>query len=193
MQQFRHVSLIAALLTGTAMSAAAGDLPNGKKAVAKQTPSFLDLSVIGVPELGGRVPEKLEGLTIGPKLGDQFVIVLGTDNDYSVTQDASTTQFHEYINPANLAANAGVTRLRCDLGVTELASANCVIVNANASLGGAYSGPFDGFTLLPGILYAFTIGEDEFTAYQAPIPEPAALGLFGLGLAGLAALRRRRG
>jgi hypothetical protein len=170
-----------------------GALPGGLQAANKQTPSFLDLSAIGVAELGNRVPEKLEGLTIGPKIGDKFVIVLGTDNDYSVTQDASTTQFDEYINPANLAANAGVTRLRCDLGVTDLASAHCVIVNANASLGGVYGGPFDGFTLLPGILYAFTIGEDEFTAYQAPIPEPATLGLLGLGLAGLATLRRRRG
>jgi hypothetical protein len=86
-----------------------------------------------------------------------------------------------------------VTRLRCDLNVADLANANCTVVNADASSGGAYSGPFDGFTLLPGILYAYTIGEDEFSAYQAPVPEPATLGLFGLGLAGLAALRRRRG
>jgi len=171
-----------------------GALPNGKKAVAKETPSFIDLSLVNIPELGNKVPEKLEGLTIGPKIGDKWVIILGTDNDYSVTQNADGLQFYEYINPENIADGTGAKRLLCDLGVIDLSQANCHEVSDTAAVSAdEYAGPFTGFTLLPGILYSYVVSEAEFASYQAPIPEPATLGLFGLGLAGLTALRRRRG
>jgi hypothetical protein len=41
------------------------------------------------------VPEKLEGLAIGPRLADgSYAILLGTDNDYSVTQTGAGEQFN---------------------------------------------------------------------------------------------------
>lgn len=41
---------------------------------------------------GLTVPEKLEGLTIGPQLADgTFALILGTDNDFSVTQTGNAS------------------------------------------------------------------------------------------------------
>jgi hypothetical protein len=43
------------------------------------------------------VPEKWEGLGIGPRLNDSsYVMVAGTDNDYSVTQNSNGQQFDDY-------------------------------------------------------------------------------------------------
>jgi hypothetical protein len=66
-------------------------LPQGVEPVSKRL--FIDL----IPELraaGMRVPEKLEGLTIGPRLADgTYELIVGTDNDFSVTQNDSGAQF----------------------------------------------------------------------------------------------------
>jgi hypothetical protein len=43
---------------------------------------------------GSIVPEKIEGLTIGPQLTDgSYELLLGSDNDFSMTQNDSGTQF----------------------------------------------------------------------------------------------------
>ena len=61
--------------------------------VAKSTAVFIDLGANTLPELGNKVPEKWEGLAIGPRLNDgSFMMLAGTDNDYSVTQNASGAQ-----------------------------------------------------------------------------------------------------
>jgi hypothetical protein len=66
-------------------------VPPGVVPVAKTL--FLDL----VPELkaaGSTVPEKMEGLTIGPRLADgTYELLVATDNDFSVTQNDSGAQF----------------------------------------------------------------------------------------------------
>ena len=55
-----------------------------------------------VAELGNRVPEKWEGLAIGPRLSNgNYVVLAGTDNDYSVTQNGSGTQFDEGLRVAD--------------------------------------------------------------------------------------------
>lgn len=73
--------------------------------VTKNSTPFLDLAANTLPELGNRVPEKWEGLTIGPRLSNgSYVVIVGTDNDYSVTQNGSGTQFDVYFNfPAAFA------------------------------------------------------------------------------------------
>jgi hypothetical protein len=54
---------------------------------------FLDL-VSELRAAGGTIPEKLEGLAIGPQLADgTYEILIGSDNDFSVTQNGSGTQF----------------------------------------------------------------------------------------------------
>lgn len=48
---------------------------------------------------GQTVPEKFEGLTIGPRLSDgTFSLILATDNDFSVTQTGGGQQFDVYTN-----------------------------------------------------------------------------------------------
>lgn len=161
--------------------------------VTKTATPFLALDVASeqLAGLGNRVPEKLEGLTIGPRLGDgQYVIVSATDNDFSVTQDAGTgTQFDELFNPTTIA------RIRCPIGFAALSSTGeCTIVNANGSLGSAYVGSLAGYDLIPGAMFAYkTVGTD-LAAYTQPaaVPAPSTVVVLGSALALVAAMRRRR-
>jgi hypothetical protein len=67
------------------------DLPSGVIPVSKEP--FIDV-LAQLTDARQTVPEKLEGLAIGPRLADgSYVILLGTDNDYSVTQTGAGEQF----------------------------------------------------------------------------------------------------
>jgi hypothetical protein len=51
---------------------------------------------------GHEVPEKIEGLAIGPQLADgRTLVLLGTDNDFSVTQTGAGEQFEVCVNRAD--------------------------------------------------------------------------------------------
>ncbi len=72
-------------LTGT------NDLPVGVTPVSKTL--YFDvaeaLKAQGIP-----IAEKLEGITVGRQLDDgSYALILGTDNDFSVTQDGEAVQF----------------------------------------------------------------------------------------------------
>jgi hypothetical protein len=101
--------------------------------------------------LNGVSPEKFEGLAIGPKLADgSYLVLAGTDNDFSVTQDPATSvQFDRYFRPLGTS----VERIQCDIGTFN----NCFAVAANGSLGAALPAGFDfkGFELVPGVLHAY--------------------------------------
>jgi hypothetical protein len=158
-------------------------------AVKKIATPYLDLGADTLAALGGLVPEKWEGLTIGPRLDDgSFLMLAGTDNDYSVSQIAgSPTQYDVYFRPGTNE------RVQCDIG----GFANCVVMNPNGSLGAAVTPGFtgNGFVLIPGVLHAYKATSADLVGYAAPVPEPEtyALLLAGLGLIGWHAHRRHRG
>jgi hypothetical protein len=58
-------------------------LPSGVTAVSKSL--FLDIRA-AIAGVGQIIPEKIEGVTVGPRLNDgTYALLVGTDNDYSVT------------------------------------------------------------------------------------------------------------
>jgi hypothetical protein len=151
-------------VSNTVFNTSNSALPNGVTAVSKTL--FLDvasaLTLAGLP-----IPEKFEGLAIGPRLADGFALLLSTDNDFSVTQDGNNVQFDV-----------------CSGGASAPSK---VTIGAPCPLGQ---------TLVPSRLYSFKVsGADaaSFSASLFAVPEPAswAMLIAGFGLTG-AAMRRRR-
>jgi predicted extracellular nuclease len=80
--------------TDVSSSALGTTLPAGVTPVSKSL--FLDLAD-AIQGSGQKIPEKIEGLAIGPQLADgSFSLLVATDNDFSVTQNSSNTQFDVY-------------------------------------------------------------------------------------------------
>lgn len=131
--------------------------PDGK--VAKTGP-FLDLAANTLPEIGDNVPEKWEGLAIGPRLkGGDYLMLAGTDNDYSVTQNASGTQFDVYFRFTD--ADPYASSIQCPLGETT----GCFWTT-----GGAPATLDDSYALLPGILHAYRVPAADLGDYDPPKP-----------------------
>ena len=156
---------------------ATGNLAGAVTKVAK----VMDLDANTLAALGNRSPEKWEGLAIGPRLAqDLYLVLAGTDNDYSVTQSGSGDQFDVWFRFSDNDPYAG--SIQCPIGrVTD-----CFFTagGASAALGSDY-------TLLPGVLHAYVARID---GYVAPIPAPASwsLAVLGLGLLAASPSRRRR-
>lgn len=156
------------------------NLSTGSYTKVSKSGQIVDLDANTLAALGGKSPEKWEGLAIGPKLANgNYLILAGTDNDYSVTQNASGEQFDVYFRFSD--ANPYATSIQCPLGTVI----GCT--------GAASSVPQDGsYRLLPGVLHAYTISEAELGNYTAPVPEPSSWVLMAGGLLALGGLARRR-
>ena len=137
-------------LTGT------NTLPVGITPVAKSL--FLDIQN-ELQNAGQLIPEKIEGLAIGPQLVDgSYALLVGSDNDYSVTQD----------NPNGIQTNV-CTNLIDNSNRQILLSDDCP----------------QGLALIPTYLYSFKAAVPNFVPRET-VPEPSAiLGLISLGLGGL--------
>jgi hypothetical protein len=145
---------------------------------------IVDLDLNTLSALGNKSPEKWEGLAIGPKLADgSFMMLAGTDNDYSVTQNGTGTQFDVYFRFSD--ADPYKTSIQCPLGSTS----GCFLTSdstASATLTGDYK-------LLPGVLHSYKVSATDLAGYTAPVPEPEswAMLMAGLGLISVAARRRK--
>jgi hypothetical protein len=154
---------------------ASGDFAGAVTKVAK----VIDLDADTLAALGNFSPEKWEGLAIGPQLANgQYVLLAGTDNDYSVTQNGTGTQFDVYYRMSDADPYAG--SIQCPLGNTT---------DCSFTSGGAATALQPGYVLLPGVLHAYTASIDGYTA---PVPEPGTYALLLAGLAGVGVAARRR-
>ena len=152
---------------------ASGDLPFGFTAVAKGA-KVIDLDADTLAALGSKSPEKWEGLAVGPQLANgSFLVLAGSDNDYSVTQSDGGEQFDVWFRMSD--ADPFATSIQCPIGA---------VVGWTGAL-------TDDYVLLPGVLHAYTANIDGYVA-AVPEPETLALMLAGLIAVGGVAHRNRR-
>ncbi len=157
------------------------DAPLAAYTKVSKSAKVIDLDENTLAALGNKSPEKWEGLAIGPRLNDgSYLILAGTDNDYSVTQDSTGLQRDVYF--LFNAADPYASSIQCPLDTTT----QCV----KTSDGSAADLTLD-HRLLPGVLHAYRIDAAELGNFQRPVTEPAALALALAGLAGLGLMRRR--
>ena len=141
---------------------------------------LIDLDADTLPALGNKSPEKWEGLAIGPQLASgKYLVLAGTDNDYSVTQNGTGTQFDVYFRFSDADPYAG--SIQCPAGQTV----NCFLTASNTTAATLTAD----YQLLPGVLHAYTATVD---GYVTPVPEPQAYLLMLTGLLAVGAAARRR-
>ncbi len=160
------------------------DAPGAVYTKVTKSSQFLDLDANTLSALGNKSPEKWEGLAIGPQLDDgSYLLLAGTDNDYSATQNADGTQFDVYFRFTD--TNPYASSIQCPLGTTI----NCFLTS-NSLTGASLTAEYQ---LLPGVLHAYKVSAADLGNYVQAVPVPAALPLFlsafGL-LGGVARLRR---
>jgi hypothetical protein len=97
----------------------------------------------------------------------RYLVLAGTDNDYSVSQSGSGTQFDLWFRFSDADPNASA--VQCPIGQ---------VIGCTGLL-------TDQHQLMPGVLHAYTARLD---GYAVPVPEPATWALWvaawgaGLGL-----------
>jgi hypothetical protein len=170
-------------ISGLALPSSGTSLPAGFDPVAKGA-KFLDLDATTLKELGFKSPEKWEGLAIGPSLLDGgYLMLAGTDNDYSVTQNTGTgEQFDVFFRFTD--ADPYASSIQCPLGATT----GCFFT-ADPTLSAVLSPEY---MLLPGVLHAYRVSAADLPGFVRPVGEPAAIGLLLAGVLGAASMRRRR-
>jgi len=92
-----RISLAGATDVSAVSLAGSNDLPAGVVALSKAP----ELDILAAMRAAGAtdIPEKLEGLAIGPRLADgRHLVLIGSDNDYSVTQTGAGEQFEVCVN-----------------------------------------------------------------------------------------------
>jgi len=136
---------------------------NGITPVSKSL--FLDVQAI-LEQENQLLPEKLEGVTIGPQLEDgSYAILTGTDNDYSVTQDGSNTQLDVCTNLSDQSEEVTL-------------NSACPLDSAGQQM-----------SLIPTYLYSL---KAEVPGYVAPVPEPFTVAGTALGILGFYRLKQSK-
>jgi hypothetical protein len=128
----------------------AGTLAGAGIVPVAKSPVLIDLAANTVLP-NGRQVEKWEGLAIGPRLWSGGRLILtGNDNDYSVTQDATTTLQHDvYVDFSGGAVQRDIDQ--------------------PTILNGVFVGPLPaGYSLLPGVLHAYRASQTDLAGYVSP-------------------------
>ena len=160
-----QIDLTGATNVASISLAGTNTLPTGVVAAKKDATPFIDIAA-ALKARGLQVPEKIEGFTFGPRTADGGItLIVATDNDFSVTQNGSGTQFDVCLNATNT-------------------------VRSQVALGGACP---TGQSLIPNLVYSFKLSRAEYLSLTGAVPEPAtwAMMIAGFGLVG-GAMRRRR-
>lgn len=144
-------------VSAVTLPASGSSLPDGIAPVAKGA-KVIDLAADTLPALGNKSPEKWEGLAIGPQLsGGRYLVLAGTDNDYSVTQTGSGEQFDVYFNMG--ADDPLAASIQCPLDKTT---------GCSYTKGAAAAELTAGYVLLPGILHAYVASATDLAGYRRP-------------------------
>ncbi len=148
---------ISAATDVTTISLGADALPAGVVAVTK-SPVFIDISAhTSLP--GAKQAEKWEGMAIGPQLwGGRRLILLGNDNDYSVTQTGEGEQFDVYVDFAgNFARCVLDDPTQCEINPPP----DDLVIDNPVPVPGTFS-------LLPGVLHAYRASKADLAGYEEP-------------------------
>ena len=157
-------------------------LTNAFAGGVSKSAKVLDLDTNTLAALGNLSPEKWEGLAVGPQLANgQYMLLAGTDSDYSVTQSGNGEQFDVWFKFSDIDPYA--SSIKCPIGQ---------IVNCFLTSNGAVSASLTAdHALLPGVLHAYTANIAGFTPAGA-VPEPGTWALVGAAALAMGVVRRRK-
>jgi hypothetical protein len=120
----------------------------------------MDLAINTLTALGNKSPEKWEGLAIGPQLANgNYVVLVGTDNDYSVTQTSSGTQYDVFFRFTD--ADPFASSIQCPIGTKS----NCFLTSGASLTPPTPATLTSEYVLVPAVLSAFTA---KITNYVKP-------------------------
>jgi hypothetical protein len=120
----------------------------------------MDLATNTLTALGNKSPEKWEGLAIGPQLANgNYVVLVGTDNDYSVTQNSSGTQYDVFFRFTD--ADPYASSIQCPIGTKS----NCFLTSGASLTPPTPATLTSEYVLVPAVLSAFTA---KITNYVKP-------------------------
>ena len=149
----------AAMAMSLLCAAAAPDVP-----AAPEFVNGLALDGALLDRSGGTDANK--GLAVGPRLKDgSYALVTGTDNDYSVTQNATGQQFDVYFRVTD--PDPFVGSIQCPLGLTTGCFTTADI--ADGIINEMFDLPNDGrYKLLPGVLHAYKVSAADLGNFVRP-------------------------
>ncbi len=136
----------------------------------------------GDDESVGKSREKWEGLPIGPRLNDGgYLLLAGTDNDYSVTQSATGMGFDVWVDVD--AIDRYARSIQSPLGQPR----GCTFTAAGAA---ALWNP--ALDLLPSVLHSYRTGAGDLATCTTLLPESAIGALLFAALGVMRAVAGRR-